>query len=77
MRDHGLDHPVLTLLNSRFDRVDRDNKAIVEQVDEIKLKVDAIQAKVDRHAVYWDVTKWAAPTVMGSILAWLGFKQSH
>jgi hypothetical protein len=61
----GLDDSLIERIEQRFDKVDKDNKAIEE-------KVDAIQVQVDRHAVYWDVTKWIAAPSAVAILGYLG-----
>lgn len=61
----SMNDSLIDRINQRFDKVDLDNADIAK-------KVDAIQVIVDRHAVYWDVTKWTAPPVLLGLLGYLG-----
>lgn len=65
-----MDHPVLTMISKRFDKVDQDNKDIND-------KVDAIQETVARHGIYWDVTKWAVPPAFIAILGYIGLTKDR
>lgn len=66
----SLDSTLIERIDKRFDKVDLDNANIVKKVDEI-------QVKVDRHGVYWDITKWALPPALIAILGYLGFTKAH
>ncbi len=60
----------MLFLKERFDKVDADNA-------EIKRELATVHAEVDRHGLYWDITKWALglgiPTSLASLAAWFGF----
>lgn len=66
----SLQDPVLKLLTDRFDRVDADNKEIVD-------KVGHIEETVNQHAVYWSISKWAAATIIAPLLAYIGWTKGH
>lgn len=61
---HEHNGSILLWIRDRFDKVDRDNEAI-------KTKLAAVHDKVNRHAVYWDITRRAAYALAASVCAWL------
>jgi hypothetical protein len=54
-----MDEQDFVWMNQRFDRVDKDNK-------EIKAELVTVHDKVNRHDVYWSITKKLAVSLPAS-----------
>lgn len=61
---HRYRHNVFEWIEKRFDKVDEDNR-------EIKTKLAAVHDTVNRHAVYWDITKWSLYLSLASFFGWI------
>lgn len=63
-------------LEERFDRIDKDNTAIIGELADHRKDLSRVETIVTKHGVYWDLVKWGAVsggTIAASIGAFFGW----